>query len=309
MNFRQPLIIDIEGNSFDDGPGIRSVIFFKGCPLDCIWCHNPESKKTETELWWDNEKCIDCGECIEACIEDAISRDNPIFIDRQRCNHHFYCVAVCPSKALVRVGTQMSIDEIVKKVIRYKPFFDSSGGGVTLSGGEATLPIGFTSMLLKRFKEEGIHTLLETAGLFTFEKFESLILPYVDMIYFDIKLIDSLKHNYYCGVSNEQILDNFARLLEKSKSNGFELISRTPIIPGITDNESNINAIAKLYNKLGIKKAVLLLNNPAWLHKFNKLGQETRFCSDHPIQKFYDDKKKKMLVDYFLEHEIEMAFG
>jgi len=309
MNFRQPLIIDIEGNSFDDGTGIRSVIFFKGCPLDCTWCHNPESKKIEAELWWDSEKCIDCGECIKVCTEKAISRDNPFFIDRQKCNLHFNCVDVCPSKALVRVGTQMSIDEIVKKVIRYKPFFDSSGGGVTLSGGEATLPIEFTSMLLKRLKEEGIHTLLETAGLFDFEKFKTLILPFVNMIYFDIKLIDSQKHKYYCGVSNEIILDNFIKLFEESKSNSFELLSRTPLIPGITDNESNISAIAKFYNEQGVKKAVLLPNNPAWLHKSSKLGKETQFNSDHPIHKFYDDKKKKKLINYFLKNEIEITFG
>ncbi len=309
MSFRQPLIADIKGNSFEDGPGIRSVIFFKGCPLDCVWCHNPESKKLEAELWWDVEKCINCGECIEVCSNKAISLNNPFFVDRQKCNLSFNCLDVCPSNALSIVGRRMSVEEIVEKVIKYKPFFDSSGGGVTLSGGEATLCIEYISLLLKRFKEEGIHTLLETAGLFDFDKFVKLLLPYLDMIYFDIKIIDNLKHKYYCGVSNEVIFDNFSKLLEKTKTNEFELLSRTPLIPRITDDESNISSIVKFYNELGINKAILLLNNPAWLHKIDKLGQTRQFNMDHPIKKFYDDKKKKKLMDYFLKHDIEIAFG
>ncbi len=167
---RQTLITDIEGNSRDDGPGIRSVVFFKGCPLNCFWCHNPESKKTEAELWWDREKCIGCGECIKSCPKGSISRENPFFINRDLCDSCFKCVEVCTSTALRRVGQEMSVDEIVRKVLRYKPFFDNSGGGVTLSGGEPTLHIEFTSALLKKFKKEKIHTLLETAGLFDFDQ-------------------------------------------------------------------------------------------------------------------------------------------
>lgn len=309
MSLKQPLIVNIEGNSFDDGPGIRSVIFFKGCPLDCMWCHNPESKKFDAELWWDNEKCIDCAECIEVCSEKAISRNNIFFIDRQLCKFHFNCIDVCPSNALTRVGRRMSIEEIVEQVVKYKPFFDSSKGGVTFSGGEATLSIEFTSQLAKRLKQEGIHVLLETSGQFDFKKFETKLLPYLDMVYYDIKIIDNQKHSYYCGVSNELILDNFVKLYQKSKDGEFTLLSRTPLIPGITDNESNIKAIQGFYSSLGVNKAILLLNNPAWLHKFKKLGLPNKFPMDSLINKFYDDKKKQKLIDYFFENDIEISFN
>ena len=309
MNTSQPLIIDFKGNSYDDGPGIRSVVFFKGCPLDCLWCHNPESKKITAELWWDRAKCIDCGECTIICPEAAISRVNPFFIDRDFCTRCFKCVDVCPSKAMTRKGTEMSVEEIVSKVIKYKSFFDRSGGGVTLSGGEPTLHIDFISALLKRLKEEGIHTLLETAGMFDLEKFEELLLPYVDMIYYDIKFIDPLEHKRYCGVTNELILKNFLKLYEKSQSEEFVLLPRTPLIPGITDSENNIQDLAEFYNRHQIKQAVVLSNNPVWIQKFDKLGKMDLFDNEDLIRTFYDDDKKKKIKDYFSDQGIEMVFG
>lgn len=308
-NVRIPLVNSIEGNSHVDGPGIRSVVFLKGCPLDCIWCQNPESKKLTPELWWEKEKCIDCGECIKVCPEGAISKSNPYYIDRSLCTLCFDCVEVCPSKAMSRVGKEMSVEDIVGQVIKYKSFFDRSGGGVTLSGGEPTMPIEFTSRLLKRFKEEGIHTLLETAGLFNFERFEALIIPYVDIIYFDIKFIDPFAHKRYCGVTNELILDNFIKLNDKSQVEHFELIPRTPLIPGITDSETNIHQIMEFYKEHNISKAVFLPNNPAWIQKLERSGQDEIFDDDDPIRKFYDIEKEENFKNYFLEHGIEIAFG
>ena len=306
---RHPLIIDIEGNSREDGQGIRSVIFFKGCPLDCLWCQNPESKKIAAELWWDREKCIGCGECIKVCPEGAISRENPLFIDRDLCALCFKCVEVCPSTALHRVGLEMSVHEIVQKVLRYKPFFDTSGGGVTLSGGEPTLPMEFTSLLMKRFKGEGIHTLLETAGLFDFERFVSMILPYTDMIFFDIKIIDPSEHERYCGVSNESILRNFVLLHDKAKSGDLKLLSRTPLIPGITDRETNIEAMALFFKKHKIRKATLLPGNPTWIQKLDKIGRKTTFDSKDPIRKFYDKDNEQRIREQFSRHGIEVSFG
>jgi pyruvate formate lyase activating enzyme len=308
-NLKQPLITNIEGNSQADGPGIRSVVFFKGCPLNCFWCHNPESKKIENELWWDKEKCIGCGECIKKCPEGAISQDNSFFIDRNICNLCFKCAEICPATALHRVGREMSVNEIVRKVLRYKPFFDTSSGGVTLSGGEPTLHIEFISALLKRFKEESIHTLLETAGLFDLEQFKSLILPYIDTIYFDIKLFDSLRHKHYCGVENECILHNFILLKKEALSGNFDLLPRTPLIPGITDTKENIQAIAGFYNKHQVKKTVLLSNNPAWINKLEKLGQKDQFDCKNRIRKFYDKEKKKKIQKLFSEKGIEVIFG
>ena len=309
MNLKQPLITDIEGNSQEDGPGIRSVVFFKGCPLNCFWCHNPESKKAEAELWWDRGKCIGCGGGIKVCPEKAISRDNFFFIDRKLCKLCFKCVEECPSKALRQIGKKMSVDEIVRKVLRYKPFFDTSGGGVTLSGGEPTLYLEFISALLKRFKEESIHTLLETAGLFDFDQFKLYILPYIDTIYFDIKLFDSSQHERYCGVKNERILHNFILLKKETVAGNFELLPRTPLIPGITDTKENIQAIADFYKKHQVKKAALLPTNPAWINKLEKLGQKDKFDNKDSIRKFYDKEKKKKIQNLFSEKGVEIMFG
>ncbi len=303
------LIFDIKHNSLEDGPGIRSVVFFKGCPLDCVWCQNPESKKVTPELWWEKEKCIDCDDCIKVCPEGAISKNNPFYIDRDLCTLCFDCIEVCPSNAMQRIGNDTSVDEIVKKVIKYKPFFDRSGGGVTLSGGEPTLPIEFTSKLLKRFKKEGINTLIETAGLFDLKKFESLILPHLDTIYFDIKFIDSFEHKRYCGVPNEIILDNFIKLHNKSQTEDFEILTRTPLIPGITDSELNIQQIIEFYNEHKVHKAVLLPNNPAWIQKLEKSGQNIIFDTDDPIHKLYDLEKEKKYKRYFSDNGIEIAVG
>ena len=161
---RTPLILDIKGNSLDDGPGIRSVIFFKGCPLSCVWCHNPESKKTGAEIAFDGGRCIDCGTCREVCPEKALSRENPFYIDRSRCPLCFDCVQACPSGALEQVGKEMSINEILEKIVPDKPFFEVSDGGVTLSGGEPTLFMDFAAKLLVALKQQKIHTLVETCS-------------------------------------------------------------------------------------------------------------------------------------------------
>ncbi len=299
------LITDIEGNSRDDGPGIRSVVFFEGCPLNCVWCHNPESRKLAPELWWDKEKCVAHGECVTECPEGAISRDNPGFINRNACTLCFKCADLCPSKALRRVGQKMSVEDILQKTIHFKSFFDTSGGGVTLSGGEPTLQMDSVALLLRRFKEEGIHTLLETAGLFDFKEFESKILPYVDMIYFDIKLIDSFKHQRYCGVKNERILRNFISLHKKSRLGDFELLPRTPLIPEITDTEANLRGIADFYEQHDVRKTAFLPNNPAWIPKLESLGQTTTFSKYSPIRKLYDEEKEKKIKEYFFDRGIE----
>ena len=191
---KRPLIIDIKGHSLDDGPGIRSVVFIKGCPLRCSWCQNPESQRTTAELSWDREKCIKCGACAQICPEQAISGNNPFFIDRKACSLCFACVETCPAGALRQVGKAMTVDEIVANVLRYRSFFDTSGGGVTLSGGEPTMYMDFSAALLRRFKEEGLHTLLETCGHFDRDRFENLIFPWIDTIYMDIKIADRKKH-------------------------------------------------------------------------------------------------------------------
>ena len=269
---KKALILDIKANSLDDGPGIRTTVFFKGCLLNCIWCHNPESKSIKPELSYEASECIKCNLCLEACPQQALNHKNSSFIDRSKCNQTFLCVKSCPAEALKRVGIPMSIEHICSQVIKYKPFYDTSGGGVTLSGGEPTIDMKFISNLLKCLKKKKIHTLLQTCGLFDYKDFESLVLPYVDIIYFDIKLIDPEEHKKYCGKTNDRILNNFKKLSKNCKNQHLQLLPRIPLIPNITDNVSNLTNIAELLNNNHIKKTELLEYNPIWNEKYKKIG-------------------------------------
>ena len=288
-DIKTPLILEIKGNSLDDGPGIRSVIFFKGCPLSCAWCHNPESKKATVEISFDPKVCIDCGSCREICPQKALSRDNRFYIDRGKCDLCFLCVEACPSGALDRVGKAMSVDDILKKVLPDKPFFDTSRGGVTLSGGEPTLFMDFTSELLKSLQQNNIHTLLETCGLFDIHKFMDMLYPYLDAIYFDIKIIDSADHKKYCGVANEKILDNFTRLTETVKKDGKTLLPRIPLIPDMTDTEKNIRDIASFLKNLHITEAALLAYNPLWHEKSDKVGVDDPYKNNKVMTSFREN--------------------
>ncbi|TAL39312.1 MAG: glycyl-radical enzyme activating protein [Spirochaetes bacterium] len=283
---RTPLIIDIKGNSLDDGPGIRSVVFFKGCPLSCAWCHNPESKRPFGEISFDRQKCIACDSCIEKCPSGALSRDNPFFVDRNRCTRCFACVGECPAVALSRIGSEMSREEIIEKVLKDKPFLDSSGGGVTFSGGEPTLHMDFLSGLAMALKNSGVHTLIETCGYFNFDEFREAVLPHINMIYMDIKLFNPKQHKRYCGVDNAVILENFIRLHELSIQGGFEIVPRTPLIPGITDTEENLAAIARFLKSYQVKEIRLLPNNPTWHEKCFSLGISDRFMEDSPLREW-----------------------
>jgi pyruvate formate lyase activating enzyme len=272
MNIPPMLILDIKGNSLDDGPGIRSVVFFKGCPLSCVWCHNPESKNPGPEISFDSTECVGCDTCLSVCPEHAMDRKWPFFIDRNRCTLCGTCVESCPSGALAMVGKPMSVEDIAATVVKDKPFYKNSGGGVTLSGGEPTLYMDFLSALLQRLKIEGIHTLLETCGLFDFKAFSEKILPYTDAIYYDIKIYDPDTHQRFCGVRNDLILENFIKLNAIASKNGFELLPRTPLIPGMTATKENLTAIAGFLNAQGVRQARLLSYNPLWHDKNAKIG-------------------------------------
>jgi len=272
---REPLILEIKGNSLDDGPGIRTVVFFKGCPLDCSWCHNPESKRAGAEISFDENECVACDACIEACGLGALSRDLPGFIDRERCDMCLDCVEACPSRAIALVGKRMTVEEVASEIEKDLPFFRTSGGGVTLSGGEPTLYMEYCSRLLARLKEKGVHTIVETCGYFALEGFERLVLPHADAVYFDIKIHDEALHREQCGVSNSLILENFKALLQSCAERGTELLPRVPLIPGITATEENLKAIAGFLRDSGAERVALLQYNPLWLDKDRKLGRSS----------------------------------
>jgi pyruvate formate lyase activating enzyme len=301
---QSPLILEIKGNSLDDGPGIRSVIFFKGCPLSCIWCHNPESKKAVMEIAFDARKCIDCGSCRKVCNHNALSRENPFYIHRTQCTLCFNCVGICPSGALDKVGRKMSIDDILGKILPDKPFFDSSSGGVTLSGGEPTLFMKFTAELLNALKHHHIHTLIETSGYFDLERFMDILYPHLDTIYFDLKIMDSHDHKKYCGVPNEKILDNLMQLAAFCHHDGKKLLPRTPLIPRITDTEKNLHQIASFLKDIKITEAVLLEYNPLWHEKSFKIGVPYPFKDDKIMNSFTDKSILEQCRNFFLQQGI-----
>lgn len=266
------LILEIKGNSLDDGPGIRTVVFFKGCPLNCVWCHNPESKKAVIELSWDKKECIACLSCAKVCPEHAIDLKNQNFVDRKKCSLCFNCVDVCPSGAMSTVGRLMTVEDVMQLVLKDKPFFDTSGGGVTLSGGEPLMNIAFASELLQQCKRHNIHTLVETSGYFNWDEFETCIAPYCNTVYYDIKLIGEEDHKKYCGVSNTKILKNFKKLIQLSKNIDIQVVPRIPLVPGITATEKNLTGIAEFVHDCGVDTVELLRYNPLWPEKCMKIG-------------------------------------
>jgi pyruvate formate lyase activating enzyme len=281
---RTPLIVEVKGNSLDDGPGIRTVIFFKGCPLSCVWCHNPECMRPGLELAFDARECVGCNTCLGVCPVRALSRDNPGFVDRDKCNLCLVCADACPSGALARVGRAMSVEEVIAAALTDLPFFRTSGGGVTLSGGEPTMYMDFSSRLLAGLKKENIHTLLETCGQFDHDRFTKELYPHLDLIYYDLKLHDPGEHRRYCGVSNDRILDNFEKLFRAAREGGVPVLPRIPLVPGITDKPRNLAALAGFLAENGAKQVALMPYNPLWVEKGGKVGVNNPHARDESMR-------------------------
>jgi pyruvate formate lyase activating enzyme len=322
--------VDVRHNSLDDGPGVRTAVFFKGCPLKCVWCHNPEAISPKAELARFESRCLACGACVRVCPNGAAvaSRRSPVTsgqspvvngqwpVDggqspvargrlsvvrrprrslitdhgsptthralppaflREKCLACFACVDGCPSGARKRAGRAVELEALVADLLKDLPFYKNSGGGVTLSGGEPMMFMDFSGGLLGALKGQGVHTIVETCGLFNLDKFVNLALPYADAVYFDVKFLDPEMHARHTGVGNEVILKNLAALAEIARE---KILPRVPLIPGLTAMPENLRAIGAHLRSLGFVQAKLLPYNPLWPEKAGAVGRTQTFRHD-----------------------------
>ncbi len=243
----QGMIFDIQRFSLHDGPGIRTTVFLKGCPLRCAWCHNPEGVSFERQLWFTASRCIGCGNCFRVCPAHAHLTDAKglHLLDRERCTVCGKCAADCSAKALELVGREVTVEEVLAVVERDRAFYEASGGGLTLSGGEPLAQIDFAEALLRAAKTAGLHCVVETCGQVPTESLER-ILGYADLFLYDIKETDSARHKRYTGVGNELILRNLRMLHDK----GAKILLRLPTVPGVNDRPKHFEGIARLAHSL-----------------------------------------------------------
>ena len=267
------IIFNIQGYSIHDGPGIRTTVFFKGCPLKCLWCANPESQKNYPELFHNGLKCVRCYRCLNICPKDAVSvvneGDFPDF-NREICKNceEKPCVDGCYESALEIAGYYIGVDELFEEICKDIPFFENSGGGVTFSGGEALSQGEFLIEVMKRCREKGIHITLDTCGSAPWNVLEK-VLKYTDLVLFDIKVIDDEKHVEYTGVSNKMILKNAERIAADGKA---PLIIRFPVIPGYNDSRKEIDEVVNFCKKIGAKEVNLVPYHGMASSKYDKLG-------------------------------------
>ena len=274
-------IFDIKKYSINDGPGIRTTIFFSGCPLSCLWCHNPESQSLKSELLYRAGRCLLCGDCIQACPEEAVSLDKgstSVITDRHKCTRCQTCVTTCYSGAREFSGREVTVNEVMTDIRRDVLFYDESHGGVTFSGGEPLLQPTFLSALLRACRAEEIHTVVDTSGFANWKVFER-IYEDVDLFLYDLKHMDSRHHREITGVPNDVILENLRRLMAA----GANCIVRIPLIPGINDDEKNLfesgNFLAHLSRIPGVE--LMAYHNIA-RGKYEALGREYRLTETKP---------------------------
>ncbi len=244
------LITSIQRFSVNDGPGIRTNVFLKGCPLHCEWCHNPECISPHLQIYWKRMLCEQCGLCLSVCPQDAINPPIPVDearsdestyhkIIREKCNNCMKCVEVCPYEALSVAGKYVTVAEVIDEVERDALFYANSGGGMTVSGGEPTVQPGFVRELLKQARGKGIHTCLDTSGHCSWDVLEDLM-EYVDMFLYDLKHLDPAEHKRKTGVGNELILENLKKLSAAKK----DIRIRIPLIPGYNDHPEYMKSVA-----------------------------------------------------------------
>jgi pyruvate formate lyase activating enzyme len=299
----EALIFDVKRYAINDGPGIRIVIFFKGCNLNCVWCHNPEGISSQTERMYAPAKCIKCGTCVIACPQMALSlTPEGIVTDAELCKRCFRCADVCPTRAIEFSGKPLSISQIMDEIEKERIFFDQSGGGVTFSGGEPIFHAGFLIELLDQCGLRGIHRAVDTAGLST----TSVLLEVAkktDLFLYDLKMINSDRHQRWTGMPNKKILENLKALSQS----GAKIIIRIPLIGGVNDDVLNITETARFISMLaGEPKTVNLLPyHKIAQNKYDKLGRRGEFrLLNEPTK-----EAQLRAIAIFREFEIEASIG
>jgi pyruvate formate lyase activating enzyme len=266
----RPLVAGIKRHSLEDGPGIRSVVFFKGCPLRCVFCHSPETQLAGAELAFYAERCAGTRSCAAACPVGAVALEGAGRIDRSGCRPCPDCSRACPTGALRLVGRYLSVGQLVATLLRDRAFYRHSGGGVTLSGGECTLHPDYLEELLLRLEAEDVPVAIETAGHADIDRLERQILPHVRLVYYDLKFADRELHRRHTGQPNDRILANLDRVLRYP---GIDVRVRVPLVPGITATEENLAGIVRVLCELRAPSVTLLPWNPMGLAMFERLGR------------------------------------
>jgi len=296
------IIFNIERFAIHDGPGIRTLVFLKGCPLRCLWCSNPEGQNLEPEILFDAEKCSECGFCVKACSRGLIERTHgaaKLLIERERCNGCGDCAKVCKefgTGTLQLVGRCVSIQEIMNEIAKDKIFYENSGGGVTLSGGEPLMQPEFTMSLLAECRNAGLHTAIETTGFAPFDSFKR-ILKFVDLVLFDMKHMDSRLHKKFTGVPNRVII----RTAERISDLKVPLIARIPVIPGYTDSDSNLERTARFIGTLNVGEVHLLPYHSFGSSKYRRLGREYKLSGLQP-----PDKNRMLEIKRTIESDFDL---
>ena len=294
------IIFNIQKFSVNDGPGIRTTVFFKGCPLHCRWCANPESQLPQVQILWGQKNCINCHHCIKTCPQKAINlTENHIQINSTLCDGCKKCVRECPGKALESEGERKTVEEIIQVVLQDQAFYEESGGGLTISGGELLLQPVFAYELLLAAKEEGIHTCCETTGFANTTTFDQ-VMEHVDYILFDMKHWNLEEHKKGTGTSNELPLLN----MQKAISSGKIVLPRIPVIPGFNDSINDAQAFSNVLHKIGAKTCQLLPFHQFGENKYHLLNLKYDYENYPPLH-------KEDLCDYlnvFIKNNIHAFF-